>query len=159
MEKRVCDFDSRLTSLTAIHSLVFSCLRTSYPRCPMCWQISLAGFDLVCSSWSFRYWVSKKFHLYHRRRSRCIGYKLICGCAFGIKLTDVKTMRTQTNTSLYTIGSDSLVQQILTIYLCDQLTLYEPNYMEKEVNLSVLSSLARFVWVCMKYIPWRSRGL
>ena len=45
LEKCVSNIDSRLISLTAIHSLVFSCLLTSYPRCSMRYQISFADFD------------------------------------------------------------------------------------------------------------------
>ena len=64
--------------------------------------------------------INQRLFICERHRWRSIAYKPLYWCAFGIKLTDVKTMRTLTNTSLFIIGSDSQVQQILTIYLCDQ---------------------------------------
>ena len=52
--------------------------------------------------------------------------------AFGIKLIDVKTMITLTNTFIYIIGSDSSATDIL-VWSVPKLTLYEPNYKEKEI--------------------------
>ena len=62
MEKCVSNLDSRWISLTAIHSLFFSFLLTSYPRCAikLVLQILTKGVqhDL------FGIGVSKKLHLY-----------------------------------------------------------------------------------------------
>ena len=127
------------------------------------WQIFMAycGFSDI----------NQRLFICQRRRSRSIGYKAIYWCACGIKLTEVKTMKAMTNTSLYTIGSDSLAQQIfddILVWSVLKLTLDEPNHKErKSIDLYgrqisgselqfVPSSLARFVWVCMKYIHMRN---
>ena len=79
------------------------------------------------------------------------------------------------NSSFYLVGSDSATDfDDIIVWSVLKSTLHEPNYKKKEVHwpscstnsglrsaFFVLSFLARFVWVCMKYIHmhyWPSWG-
>ena len=114
--------------------------------------------------------VNQRLFIFQRIRSRSTGYKPLYWCAFGIKLTEVKVMKMMTTTSLFLYHSLRLFSATdfddILVWSVLKLTLYEPNYKERKSTdlfvrqipgseaqwFFVLSSLARCVWVCMKYI-------
>ena len=102
--------------------------------------------------------VNQRLFIFQTSRSRSTGYKPLYWCAFGIKLTEVKVMKMMTTTSLFLYHSlrlfsatdfdDILVWSVLksTDLLVRQISGFW------SAMIFVLSSLAGFVWVCMKYI-------
>ena len=101
--------------------------------------------------------INHRLFICQRCRSRGIGYKPLYCCAIGIKLTDVKTMKTVTKTSLYIISSDSLVQQIFDdvfVWSVLKLTLNERNYkVRKSIDLHVRQIPVHPLEVAAKHWP------